>query len=802
MRELLLFSLFTGISFFAQAQIVTVVDDVTSAPIAYVSFYDAKINRYSITNTVGETDISIFENSKSIEIRTVGYRTRTMSFEAIKRKGFIVRLIPSQLALNEVVVSATRWQQETREVPLKVTSVKPNSVRLQNPQTAADLLTVSGEVFIQKSQLGGGSPMIRGFATNRVLIAVDGVRMNTAIFRSGNVHNVISLDPFATQNTEIIFGPGSVIYGSDAIGGVMSFYTLSPVFSTSNKIFIRGNSTLRTSSANNERTAHVDFNLGWKNFASVSSITYADFGDLRIGSNGPDEYLDTFNVAQVNAADSAYRAKDPRILSPTSFNQLNLMQKFRYQPTKDWDINFGFHYSESSDLDRYDRLILSSNNEPRYAAWYYGPQVWRMANLQVLKKAENKFFDQANFTFSNQYFRESRNTRRFQNSNLISRQENVDVLTFNLDLEKESGAKHNFFYGGEIVLNHISSFGFTRNIITDNTNPASTRYPDGSDWNSYSAYLSHQFKISSHLNLQSGLRYSHFFLDAEFDPTYYPVAFNSININEGAVTGSIGLVYNLDQTLQFNTNISSGYRAPNIDDAAKVFDSEPGSVIVPNPDLKPEYAYNIDVGIRKLFGEALKVDFTGYYTILTDALIRRDFTINGQDSIMYDGQLSQVQAIQNSAHARVYGIQAGARLELPSGFQLTTRINIQKGEEELQDGTTVPLRHAAPTFGETHLTYSATGFEIDLYAEYNARLSNSELAPSERSKDHLYAIDENGDPYSPSWVTINLNSAYQITPIFMISAGIDNITDLRYRMYSSGIAAPGRNLFLAVRANL
>jgi hemoglobin/transferrin/lactoferrin receptor protein len=94
-----------------------------------------------------------------------------------------------------------------------------------NPQTSADLLANSGHVFVQKSQLGGGSPMIRGFSTNRVLITVDGIRLNNAIFRGGNVHNVISINPFNIEKTEIILGSGSVIYGSDAIGGVMNFYT-------------------------------------------------------------------------------------------------------------------------------------------------------------------------------------------------------------------------------------------------------------------------------------------------------------------------------------------------------------------------------------------------------------------------------------------------------------------------------------------------------------------------------------------------------------------------------------------------
>ena len=82
--------------------------------------------------------------------------------------------------------------------------------RLRNPQTTADLLGQIGSVFIQKSQMGGGSPMIRGFATNRVLMVADGVRMNNAIYRSGNNQNIISIDPFSLEDAEVIFGPGSI----------------------------------------------------------------------------------------------------------------------------------------------------------------------------------------------------------------------------------------------------------------------------------------------------------------------------------------------------------------------------------------------------------------------------------------------------------------------------------------------------------------------------------------------------------------------------------------------------------------
>ncbi len=129
-------------------------------------------------------------------------------------------------SLEEVVISFNKWEQNLNEVPNRIMKVDMRDARLRNPQTTADLLAQTGGVFIQKSQLGGGSPMIRGFATNRVLIVADGVRMNNAIYRSGNLQNIISIDPLSIDDAEVIFGPGSLIYGSDAIGGVMDFHSL------------------------------------------------------------------------------------------------------------------------------------------------------------------------------------------------------------------------------------------------------------------------------------------------------------------------------------------------------------------------------------------------------------------------------------------------------------------------------------------------------------------------------------------------------------------------------------------------
>ena len=249
-----------------------------------------------------------------------------------------------------------------------------------------------------------------------------------------------------------------------------------------------------------------------------------------------------------------------------------------------------------------------------------------------------------------------------------------------------------------------------------------------------------------------------------------------------------------------SSNVATAFRSPNVDDVGKVFDSEPGSVVIPNPDLKAEYAYNTDVNIAKLFGKYVKIDFSAFYTLLQDALVRRDFTLNGQSQIVYDGELSQVQAIQNATKANVFGFQAGVEVKLPSGFGFSSDFNFQKGEEELDNGDKSPSRHAAPFFGVTRLSYATEKFDFQVNIQYSAKKDFEDLPEEEKGKTEIYAVDSNGNPYSPSWYTLNLKSMYKITNDWSVTIGLENITDQRYRPYSSGIVAPGKNFIIALKA--
>lgn len=709
--------------------------------------------------------------------------------------------IEFDLDLDEIVISATRWKQFTGDIPNKISSISPSDVTLQNPQTAADLLGISGSVFIQKSQQGGGSPMIRGYATNRLLYTVDGVRMNTAIFRGGNIQNVINIDPFSIARTEVLFGTGSTLYGSDAIGGVMSFQTLKPIFSTSKKILFSGSLVNRYSSANNEQTSHVDINVGGKKWAAITSFTHWNFDNLRQGSSGPKEYIKPYYVQRLNDEDIITTQDNSLLQIPSAYSQQNMMQKIRYAPSKNIEFQYAAIYSETSTYGRYDRHNRVKNGLLRYGEWNYGPQKWLMNHVTMNLTREYYLFDELRLDMALQSFQESRLSRSLNKTDKECQSEFVDAYSLNLDLSKTFDVRHTLFYGVEYIFNDVTSKGETENIINSTIIKSASRYP-ASSWQSAALYLNNEYRLNTKQNIQLGVRYNIYQLNADFteNRAYYPLPFKTAKLNNGALTGTIGTVYKPIRSWVIKANIGTAFRSPNVDDIGKLFDSTDKTVTIPNRNLKAEYVYNFDVGVSKTIAEMIKIEVTGYYSLLKDALVRRNFKLNGEDSIMYDGVMSKVKAIQNAAEATTYGVQGNMEIRLKDGFSIISTINIQTGEEELDDGTISPSRHAAPTFGTIRLNYKKDKLRCQLYSQFQAEKSACDMPLEESEKDEIYAKDSFGNNYSPAWITLNAKLDYAINKSISISSGLENISDIRYRPYSSGISAPGRNFILSVKA--
>src|SRR6056297_1630056 len=608
--------------FFGFGQTMKVIDSESLIAIKDVAVFNQSKEKSGLTDDQGEVDLDEFVSDERIFFQHPSYKPVSYTKQEIQQMNFVVYLESEVYTMDEFVISAYRWEQNPEEIPNKITRVAQKEIIFNNPQTTADLLSQTNEVFVQKSQLGGGSPMIRGFATNSVLLVVDGVRMNNAIFRSGNLHNVISLDPHAIENSEVIFGPGSVTYGSDALGGVMDFHTKSVKLSTSANPNIEASAMARYASANNERTGHFDVNYGSENWGALTSVSYSNYDDLIMGSHKNPDYRRPEYVERIQGSDSVVKNSQPNKQVPSGYNQLNFMQKLRYRPSANFDLRYAFHYSKTSDIPRYDRLIQQKDGKFKNAEWYYGPQKWSIHSLKGKLIQKGALFDNLKFTLAYQNYEESRHDRKFGDEWLRHRTENLGIMNFNLDFDKSFGDDL-LYYGIEYGYNTLNSKASEENINSGLKQPTQTRYPNGeNDYNTLAGYISYKNNFGDRFTTITGIRYSFVDIYSTLDTSagYYNFPFNTLTLSTGAFNGSVGLVYRPNDQWKFNLNGSSGFHAPNIDDMAKVFDSEPKSVVVPNENLKPEYAYNIDFGIDKKIGNYGEINITAFYTWLENAM--------------------------------------------------------------------------------------------------------------------------------------------------------------------------------------
>ena len=708
-----------------------------------------------------------------------------------------------EVRLNEIIISATRARENKKNVAQPTLILSSKKMQFLNQQTTATLLEQTGSVFVQKSQLGGGSPIIRGFEANKVLIVVDGVRMNNAIFRGGHLQNVITTDNAILDKVEVLFGTASVAYGSDALGGVMSFYTKKPLLSDSKNTVTNGNAFVRYSSACNEKTGHADVSIGGNKIASLTSFTFSDFEDLHQGKNHYSSYPNFgkrfFYADRINGKDSMVANSNPDIQKQTGYKQYDFLQKILLKTGKTEHI-LNFQYSTSSDIYRYDRLTeTNASGKLKSSQWYYGPQK-RLLVAYTLSLGSGKLFDAGNITAAYQDIEESRNDRNFGSAKLNHRIENVKVYSMNADFSKKF-TKDELRYGAEAVFNDVVSKANQEDITNGSRSSLDTRYPDGgAHTQSYALYGIHTKKISKNFVLNDGLRLTHSSLTAKFnDKTFFPFPFNNVDQNSTALTGNIGVIFSSDDGWRISPLFSTGFRTPNVDDLTKVFESASGNLIVPNPDLKPEHTFNYELSVGKTYSNKVQIGVTGFYTDYRDALTTAPTTFNGQSQLLYNGVLSNVSTTVNKAKAYIYGVSGNLAADISEHISFSSVLTYTYGRIK-ESPNNYPLDHIAPMFGRTSLTGHFSKFTAEVFALYNAAKKSKDY--NLRGEDNqLYSADPvNG--YTPSWFTLNLRTKYDINKHAAIQFAIENITDKFYRVFASGLSAPGRNFVITLRGKI
>ena len=704
------------------------------------------------------------------------------------------------IKLDAVVVSAQRYAKQKRKISQQVESISKKEIEFQNFQTTADVLGNSGVLSVQKSQQGGGSPVIRGFEANRILLLIDGIRMNNLIFRGGHLQNSITVDRNMLENVDVLFGPSSTIYGSDALGGAIYLQTKNPKLlkDSNNKKFF-GNVLTNYSDVNKGKVGHFDFNYATTKFAALTSVSYNDFGDLKMGKqkNGKNDYFGErpFYVQNINGVDTQVVNNDKYVQKFTGYKQYDFMEKIIFQPNKTTKHNLNLQFSTTTNIPRYDRLTdLDAAGNLKTAVWNYGPQKRLLAAYKFSKEKAILNSDM-NLGISFQNIEESRITRNFGSAKLNSRIENVSVFGFTSDFKTKIG-NGDLIYGADVYYDDLKSTANQRNIVTEDVVALDTRYPDGKNNTlKAEAFIAYSNDISKTASFNASFRGGYSTLKSEIKTNFLNLPYTSVEQKNFTYSGAIGIVNNQSKATKIAFNLASAYRAPNVDDLSKIFESSAGTLIVPNKNLKPEKSVTADLSFTFWNGNLFQFENTFFITKIYDPILIDKFTFNGQSSFVYEGSASQILASQNQGNGDIFGYFACVKGYITKSVLFYGTFNFTDGKVRNDLGS-FPLDHIAPFYGKTGLKFEGKKVNVDLYMLYNGKKSLSGY--SQGGEDNLQYAPANG---MPAWETYNLKTSFSILRELTVFTGLENMLDTQYRTFASGINAGGRNFYLGGKYN-
>ena len=814
-KILLIICLTISLNAFSQKLVIKDFQENTIIP--NVTVYNIKKTITVLSDFNGNLDLSAFKETDTLIFSHVSYEKLQISVNKISKS--VIYLNPNTQVLSEIILSVGRNRENKEKISKRVSLITTKKTELDLPQTSADLLYYAGGIRVQKTQGGGGSPVIRGFEANRVLLVVDGVRMNNAIYRSGHLQNAITIDPNTLERTEIIFGPSSVGYGSDALGGVIHFYTRTPKINNEKSWIIKGSNSYNTVLKHNVNNLNLEHSK--ENWASFTSFSYSDFGDIVMGENRNHGFenwgLNKYSLIKEKFNNKYFLNKNPNIQKNTNYSQFDFLQKLNIKISESSNFIFNIQHSKSSNIDRYDKLNeFTSTDDLKYSQWYYGPQKRTLFSSTYNFAKDKKWLKKGAIVAAFQKIKESRHNRKFQSLVLNSQIENVEIFSINADFVGIKTDISSLSYGFEYTYNDVNSIAYGENLLKENLSLSSikdpnsifkipTRYPSGgSNYSTAAHYYEFRKDLSEKSNFNFGMRYTYTWLNAEWEEeALIDANLNSIKTKNSSLTGSLGYVTRSKNNWQINANFSSGFRSPNIDDMGKIRENR-GILSVPNKKLKPEYVYSTELGLTKYFNNKSNIfSFNLYYTHITNHIIRDYFEIFNDKSTEDSGtilyNLEEVKTMANinvGRAAYIYGASFDSEIAILKNLFFKSNITYTEGGSKK---THHPLPSISPLFGSFYLKWIHSRLKMQLSYKFSG--SKNPLDYSLGGEDGLEETpilgykDGKTEYYgTPSWGVFKLSSSYPLSNNLKATLILDNIFDIHYKEYASGISSPGRNL--------
>jgi outer membrane receptor protein involved in Fe transport len=637
--------------------------------------------------------------------------------------------------LDEVTISATKSPVGIAQLPYAVVVRKKNAMESPLSRTVPEALQGVTGLFIQKTNHGGGSPFLRGLTGNQTLIMVDGVRLNNSIFRYGPNQYMTLIDPSMVERVDVVKGAGSVLYGSDAMTGVICIQSRSAGFSAQPQW--KGSSQLRWTSSNMEWTFRPTVEYSGKRFSLNASGGSSRFGDLLGG--------DTTGFQR-----------------PSGYRQGSFDIKLLYDLGKQWIATVSSQWMKQVDVPVYHKYVLEN-----FAVQDSDPLRRNLSYLKISKSLRDGLLRRIDFIFSSQQMGEIRFSRK--NSAITTRREEDRINTVGMSADLSFHFTH--FWksnsGFDFYLDKVMSLRDDLDLSGRTISTLRGLYPNGARYLNASVYSFHHFDFKR-LKLEAGVRQTF------YRATIKDTTLGKVIYKPKALVMQAGLSYRLLSRVYLFAHVSEGFRAANIDDLGTLgivdFRYE-----IPSYDLRPERSLNQELGLKY---RSPKISGTiSLFRVKLFDLITRIKT--GAAIAGYD-----VYTKINIENGFIRGYEADISMQLYGPFRLFAGASYLYGQSISRNE---PLRRIPPFYSHISLNYTKKRITGAVHIDHAGK--QTRLAQGDRDDNR---IPKGG---TPGFTAVHLEGGIKLAR-FDLRLFFHNLFNADYRMHGSGINAMGRALSL------
>ena len=670
--------------------------------------------------------------------------------------------------MPETVVTATGDQEKSSEVPYTVNTVGPANLEMEQPRTLPEALKQTPGVTVQKTAHGQGSPFIRGFTGFRTLMLIDGVRLNNSVFREGPNQYWNTVDIFSVDHLEVVKGPSSVLYGSDAVGGTVNAITVrreefTDGFDWDRRLVVRG------ASAEDSLTTRAEVSASFKdNVGLIGGVTWKDYGDLRGGR-------DVGRQRKTGYAEMDWDAKLEYFLNPDAklvlaHQSVQIDDAWRTHRTP-----FGLLW-EGTTRGNDQRLIYDQHRELTY--------------LQYHAENLSSFVEEIHASVSHHLQEEDEH--RVRNTGLSQRQ-GFDVNTAGAFVQLHSPSPvGRWIYGVEFYRDWVESFSrrFNTNgalLGVDIQGPVA----DNATYDVAGAFVQDTIPLGERVEVTVGGRYTYAAADAGQVRDPVTGLATSMSDHWDALTGSGRVVYQIDEREHWHAfaGVSQGFRAPNLSDLTRFDIAASGELETAAPNLDPEYFVSYEAGIKASYARG-SAQAAYFYTVIDGMIVRAPTgnVVNGANEVTK----------RNSGNGFIHGVELSGELELHRQVRTRAAFTWMEGEAD-QFPTSAPTKEKEPVS-----RLMPTTFQLGLLWEHpSGKYWAEALSTIAAEQDRLSSADERDTQRippggTPGYSVYTLRAGWRPCRNVSFTAAVENLTDEDYRIHGSGLNEPGRNFVLGM----